>query len=147
MAEKISEVSETKDLLQKKLDVLKKNLDNIPKSERSRYKKAFAALVNEIQMLVYQMMKEIVFYYFVRPENRDLRKMFMILFKESEVNRYLAAFEADGVEEELNMIHDKIWDELHKRNDFTYSEERCSIDPFNPQKIIFSKDTVKTVKD
>lgn len=128
----------TKDLLQNKLEILRKNKENIPvEDQKGKYAKAFEKLEKEISALVYQMMKEECFYWWCRPENKvEARNYFVELLQQSGINDALSNYDAEACLNELIIIKDKVMEILIRKNDLTYSSERCSIDPFNPQKMI-----------
>ena len=64
--ELINEEIDTKDLLQMKLDILKKNRENIPDEDLyTRYKKSYDALLRSIDELATQLMDEIMFRFLV----------------------------------------------------------------------------------
>ena len=91
---------DTKDLLQMKLDILKKNRENIPDADlHTRYKKSYDALLGSIDELATQLMDEIMFRfliekYFVQEGHEMMKNLInknMDNFKKvcTAVRRYL----------------------------------------------------------
>lgn len=133
----------TKEILQQQLDRLKKNRESIPVEEqRSKYRKAFEKLEQDIMASVYQLMKETVFYYWCSDaEKVAARNYFLELYKKSDVNTALRKYHADGVEAELERIKDTLYSFLMQNMGTTeYTKIRYSLDPFNPQKMIPQED-------
>lgn len=134
-----------KDELQVQLNKLKRNRDMIPAEEqKTKYQAAFNKLDEDIMRLIYEMMKEINFYWYCKEENGvEARKLFLTLFKKAKPEMRTALYvnyDAGAVETMLRQIKEEIMAFLHERNDFSYSPVRCSIDPFAPTKFFFKED-------
>lgn len=132
----------TKEKLQEQLTRLRTNRENIPVQEqKTKYKRAFIKLENEIKMSVYELMKETIFFWWCTPENRiEARNYFVSLYQNSNINAAINSYNADQVEEILRNIGHELFGFLEGKNDFVFSSRRYSIDPFCPEVQIINED-------
>ncbi|MDE6627407.1 MAG: hypothetical protein K2O59_01655 [Lachnospiraceae bacterium] len=132
------EFVDTKNLLREQMSKMKANRSKIPMADqKGKYKKAFEQLEREIATTLYQLMREDLFILWVRPENKEeLRKYVVELLNDKSFVRAVKTCDAEAVFEALQRIRTdllkRIFTKEAEARDFL-STERSSLDPFNPQ--------------
>lgn len=136
--ELINEEIDTKDLLQMKLDILKKNRENIPDADlHTRYKKSYDALLGSIDELATQLMDEIMFRfliekYFVQEGHEMMKNLInknMDNFKKVLYKDYSAQQYADICQEIYSEVIGKYFTVYHG----VEGEEKCTLNPYRPK--------------
>ena len=129
---------DTKDLLQMKLDSLKKNRENIPEDLlKTRYKKSYEALLKNIDELATKLMDEIMFHFLVEKylvsEGHEMMKRLINKEKDSLKNCLYKEYSAQAYADICQSIYSAVIDKYLKEWRGWEGEEKYTLNPFNPK--------------
>lgn len=129
---------DTKDLLQMKLDSLKKNRENIPEDLlKTRYKKSYEALLKNIDELATKLMDEIMFRFLVEKyfadEGHEMMKRLINKEKDSLKICLYKEYSAKAYADICQSIYSAVIDKYLKEYRGWEGEEKYTLNPFNPK--------------
>lgn len=129
---------DTKDLLQMKLDSLKKNRENIPEDLlKTKYKKSYEALLRNIDELATKLMDEIMFHFLVEKyfvsEGHEMMKRLINKEKDSLKNCLYKEYSAQAYADICQSIYSAVIDKYLKEWRGWEGEEKYTLNPFNPK--------------
>lgn len=138
MTKMINEEMDTVDLLQLKLDALKKNRENIPEEDlKTRYKKSYEALLKSIDELATALMDEIMFRFLVEKyfadEGHEMMKRLINKEKDSLKICLYKEYSAKAYADICQSIYSAVIDKYLKEYRGWEGEEKYTLNPFNPK--------------
>lgn len=124
-----------KEELQKKLDVLKKNRESIPKTElETKYAKAYQKLLSEINMLMNEILYHELFFFLYTVDflekGRDLVTVEMKKRSRMLSKALYADYSAQEYIDLLREIHHLIFSQYISEEHDYKAKTRCRINPF-----------------
>lgn len=138
MTKMINEEMDTVDLLQLKLDALKKNRENIPEEDlKTRYKKSYEALLKSIDELATALMDEIMFRFLVEKyfadEGHEMMKRLINKEKDSLKICLYKEYSAKAYSEICQTIYETVINRYFEEYRGVEGEEKYTLNPFNPK--------------
>lgn len=142
--ELINEEIDTKDLLQMKLDILKKNRENIPDADlHTRYKKSYDALLGSIDELATQLMDEIMFRFLVEKyfvqEGHEMMRRLINKEKNCMKDCLYKEYSAEAYADICQSIYSAVITRYFEVFNGWEGEEKYTLNPFKPKEFRVKK--------
>lgn len=136
--ELLFEEIDTKDLLQMKLDILKKNREKISEEDlRTRYKKSYDALLGTIDELAIQLMDEIMFRFLVEKyfvqEGHEMMRRLINKEKNCMKDCLYKEYSAEAYADICQSIYSAVITRYFEVFNGWEGEEKYTLNPFKPK--------------